>query len=65
MWQLWRWRNRQRDLALVSLALILYFVGVHLIVFPEFRYVLPVFPWLILGWSAAVAAWLLPREATI
>jgi 4-amino-4-deoxy-L-arabinose transferase-like glycosyltransferase len=65
IWQLWRWRNTQRDLALIAGALILYFVGVHLIVFPEFRYVLPVFPWLILGWSAAVAAWLLPREATI
>ena len=62
-WQLWRWRNTQRDLALIAAALILYFAGVHWVVYPEFRYVFPVFPWLVLGWSQAVGAWMLPKEA--
>jgi len=64
-WQLWRWRNAQRDLALMAGVLILYFLGIHLVLFPEFRYVLPIFPWLILGWSQAVTAWLLPKEEQI
>jgi hypothetical protein len=64
-WQLWRWRNAQRDLALMAGALLLYFLAVHLVVFPEFRYILPVFPWVILGWSHAVTAWLLPKEEKI
>ncbi len=59
-WQLWRWRNSRRDLALISAAVILYFVGIHWIVFPEYRYILPAMPWLILPWSQAIANWLFP-----
>jgi 4-amino-4-deoxy-L-arabinose transferase-like glycosyltransferase len=59
-WQLWRWRRRVPELSVVAGLLVLYFWAVHMIVGPYFRYVLPVFPWLILAWAVPVAGWFFP-----
>jgi 4-amino-4-deoxy-L-arabinose transferase-like glycosyltransferase len=49
--QLWFWRKEQSHLAIVSTLLLLYFVCLHMVTAPEFRYMLPVYPLLIFAAS--------------
>jgi 4-amino-4-deoxy-L-arabinose transferase-like glycosyltransferase len=48
-WQIWRWRKTDQLLAGVMAALVLYFVALHFVTLPEYRYLHPVYPFLLLG----------------
>jgi 4-amino-4-deoxy-L-arabinose transferase-like glycosyltransferase len=54
LWQSWRWRTDQPHLAWLLGLLVLYFVGLHWATLPEYRYLHPLFPLLILAASQAV-----------
>lgn len=54
LWQIWRWRVGQPVLAWVFGLVVVYFIGLHEAVLPEYRYVHPIYPLLLLGTSQAV-----------
>ncbi len=45
--QLWLWRRDHLHLSVILSLLILYFVALHLVCYPEFRYMLPIYPFFI------------------
>jgi 4-amino-4-deoxy-L-arabinose transferase-like glycosyltransferase len=47
VWQLWKWRENHLLISVILSLLVLYFIGIHVICYPEFRYVMPVYPFLI------------------
>ena len=47
MFQIWLWRRDQPLLSITLSSLLLYFVMLHLIGYPEFRYMIPIYPFLI------------------
>ncbi len=53
LWQTWRWRTGRPLLAWVFGLVALYFIGLHEAVLPQYRYLHPVYPLLILGASQA------------
>ncbi len=58
LWQIWRWRADQPVLAWVFGLVVVYFIGLHTAVLPEYRYMHPVYPFLILAaCGAAVNRW--------
>jgi 4-amino-4-deoxy-L-arabinose transferase-like glycosyltransferase len=57
LWQIWRWRVGRPLLAWVFGLVVLYFIGLHEAVLPQYRYLHPIYPLLILGASQAVLGW--------
>jgi 4-amino-4-deoxy-L-arabinose transferase-like glycosyltransferase len=49
VWQLFRWRFDQPELAQSAAIIVLYFVGLPLVTLPLVRYTLPIYPILIIG----------------
>ena len=49
--QIWRWRRYQPELSFVLALVLVYFIGIHVIGYPEFRYMVPIFPLLIFAAS--------------
>jgi hypothetical protein len=62
LWQLWRWRTSQPQLLWLLGLLVLYFILVHWITLPQFRYMLPIYPLLLLGMCQWVASWFERRD---
>jgi hypothetical protein len=57
LWQVWRWRKSQTEVCLVCGGVLAYFIAMHLVLLPLARYVLPIYPLLILAssyWWCAV-----------
>lgn len=54
LWQIWRWRTGRPVLAWVFGLVALYFIGLHEAVLPQYRYLHPIYPLLILGASHVV-----------
>jgi 4-amino-4-deoxy-L-arabinose transferase-like glycosyltransferase len=54
--QIWRWRRHQPELSLVLALVLVYFIGIHMIGYPEFRYMMPIFPLLIFAASPQYSA---------
>ena len=57
LWQIWRWHAGRPLLAWVCGLVVLYFIGLHEAVLPQYRYLHPIYPLLILGASQAVLGW--------
>jgi len=49
LYQIWRWRHDRPHLSLIVGVLVLYFVGLLMVNLPAFRYMLPLYPFLIFG----------------
>jgi 4-amino-4-deoxy-L-arabinose transferase-like glycosyltransferase len=58
LWQLWRWRTGQPQFAWLLGLVVLYFIGLHWITLPEYRYMHVIYPVLLLGTCQAVGSWL-------
>lgn len=57
LWQVWRWRKAHRLFFLVGGGVLVYFIGMHVVLLPLLRYMIPVYPILIL----AASHWLCER----
>lgn len=55
LWQWYSWRLRARDASLIVLGCAGYFVLLHWITLPQIRYMLPLYPLLMVGATAAYA----------
>lgn len=53
LWQWYRWRRQARDASLIVLGCAGYFVLLHWVTLPQIRYMLPLYPLLTVGASAA------------
>jgi len=62
LWQLWRWRTSQSQLFWLLGLLVLYFILLHWMTLPQFRYMLPIYPLLLLGMCQWVASWFERRD---
>lgn len=51
IFQIWLWRREHLHLSVILYLLVLYFIGIHLICYPEFRYMAPIYPFLIFAAS--------------
>ena len=51
LWQIWRWRKLQPQLAALTGVVVLYFVVLHVVTLPQYRYIHPIYPLLLLGTS--------------
>jgi 4-amino-4-deoxy-L-arabinose transferase-like glycosyltransferase len=51
IFQMWLWKRGHLHLSMILSLLLLYFIILHLISLPEFRYVLPLYPFLIFSAS--------------
>src|SRR5215813_3376694 len=49
--QMWFWRRDHLHLSMVISLLFLYFISIHLVTCPEFRYMIPLYPFLIFSAS--------------
>ena len=58
IYQIWLWRKDRRELSVVLSLLLLYFIGIHWVALPEFRYMLPVCPFLTFAASHRYLIWL-------
>ena len=61
--QIWLWKNGRPYLTSTLSVLLLYFVGLHLVTAPEFRYMLPIFPFLIFAASHQYLGWIRSARA--
>jgi hypothetical protein len=51
LWQVWRWRKLQTECFLAAGGVLVYFIAMHVVMLPLVRYVLPIYPLLILASS--------------
>jgi 4-amino-4-deoxy-L-arabinose transferase-like glycosyltransferase len=49
IWQWWRWRRRWTGSAFVLLSVLAYFIVLHFVTLPQIRYMVPIYPFLLLG----------------
>ena len=51
LWRVWRWRKTNQVFFLVIGGVLVYFIGMHIVLLPMVRYVIPIYPLLILASS--------------
>jgi 4-amino-4-deoxy-L-arabinose transferase-like glycosyltransferase len=51
IFQMWFWRRDHLHLSVILSLLFLYLISLHLVVYPEFRYMIPIYPFLIFSAS--------------
>jgi hypothetical protein len=66
LWRVWRWRKTNRVFFLVVGGVLVYFIGMHIVLLPLERYVIPIYPLLILAssqWLCGPLSLSLSRES--